>query len=81
MEQLTWHDFGAFLRRARTRRGISQEKLAKQMPYDRTHIWRLEKGERHPNRQFLRPLTLSLAPLTPTEQEALAAFKQMAEYH
>lgn len=81
MEHHTWQDFGDFLRRLRTRRGISQEKLAEQLKYGRIHIWRLEKGERRPSRRFLRSLTLSLRPFTPTEQATLARFEQMADYY
>ena len=81
MEQRTWQDFGDLLRRTRTRRGISQEKLAEQLCCDRVYVWRLEKGARHPSRRFLRLLALSLGPFTLAEQEAFAAFEQMAARH
>ena len=50
------------------------------MGYTRIHISRLEHEKRHPSKQFLRLLALTIA-LTPTEMEMLAAFEQMAEYH
>jgi transcriptional regulator with XRE-family HTH domain len=76
----TWQYFGPWLRRVRTRQGLSQERLAQAMDYTRIYIWRLEKGERlHPSRKFLMQLRRTL-PLTPTDGQILDQFLQLAEY-
>ncbi|GEM_PF-1569045 len=80
MEDITWQDFGAFLQQVRRRRGVSQERLAELTDYHRIHIWRLEHGERHPSKQFLRLLADTLT-LTPAETKQLAAFRQMILSH
>ncbi len=80
MDETTWQNFGVFLQQVRRRRGVSQERLAELMDYRRIHIWRLEHGERHPSKQFLRLLAETIT-LTPAEAQQLAAFRQIILSH
>jgi transcriptional regulator with XRE-family HTH domain len=41
--------FGNNLRKLRTERGLSQEKLALELEFDRTYISLLERGKRNPS--------------------------------
>ncbi len=67
MEQrIVWDSFGPFFRRMRKRRGISQENLSRLLGCHRTYIYRLEHGERHPSRLFLR---LLIQVCMPSEEE------------
>jgi transcriptional regulator with XRE-family HTH domain len=78
---ITWKHFGPWLRRVRTRQGLSQERLAHLLDYDRIYLWRLEKGERlHPSRKFLTQLRRTLT-LAPTDARILDQFIQMADSH
>ncbi len=79
MDETTRQNFGVFLQQVRRRRGVSQERLAELMDYNRIHIWRLEHGKRHPSKQFLRLLADTLT-LTPAEAEQLTMFRQMILY-
>jgi transcriptional regulator with XRE-family HTH domain len=79
MEDATWNDFGGWLQGVRKRQGLSQEKLAELMGCTQNYIWRLEKGERCPSKEFLRLLGHEL-PLTASEKQQLTAFLEMAEY-
>lgn len=76
----TWKDFGPLLRSIRKARELSQDRLADALGCNRTHIWRLEHGQAHPSRMFLRSLEL-LWVLTPDETRALGVFKTLREYH
>lgn len=76
---VSWRDFGPFLKRLRLRRGISQETLAERLACHRTYIWRLEHGRHHPSRIFLRSLELA-CDLTPEEGATLRVFDQLHEY-
>ncbi len=81
MEQVTWQSFKEFLLRVRRRAGLSQERLAQLMVYDRTYIWRLEKGERfHPSAKFLTRLGQAI-PLSPADQQRLTWYIEMAQSH
>ncbi len=80
MGRVTWMDFGRLLRQMRERAGLSQERLASLVGCDRTHIWRLEHGKRHPSRVLLRALARLMDP-TPAERRMLVAFDQMLEHH
>ncbi len=80
MTQITRKDFGPFLRRLRTRQGLSQEKLAEMMGCSRIHIWRLEQGERYPSRVFLRLLGSQGLICNTADQQVLKAFEQVIEY-
>jgi transcriptional regulator with XRE-family HTH domain len=53
MEDSPWSDFGEWLQRARRRQGLSQANLAELMGCTQNYIWRLEKGKRHPSKEFL----------------------------
>jgi transcriptional regulator with XRE-family HTH domain len=81
MTQITRKDFGPFLRRLRTRQGLSQEKLAEIMGCNRIHIWRLEHGERHPSRVFLKSLSNLGLIRDAADQQLLRALEQVIEYH
>lgn len=79
MEDSPWSDFGEWLQRARRRQGLSQAKMAELMGCTQNYIWRLEKGERHPSKEFLRLLRHEM-PLTPQDIARLEAFIQMVQY-
>ncbi|SRR5579885_1942148 len=79
MEDATWNDFRGWLQGVRKRQGLSQEKLAELMGCTQNYIWRLEKGERCPSKEFLRLLGYEL-PLTVSERQRLTTFLHMAEY-
>ena len=64
----------------RKRRGLSRETLASLLHYDRTYIYRLERGDRHPS-AHLRCLIGKTFDLTEEETCAMRCFEQMAIYH
>jgi transcriptional regulator with XRE-family HTH domain len=79
MPQATKEEFGSFLRRIRSSRGISQDQLAQMMGCSRNYIWRLEKGQRNPSRMFLRFLgTLGLVS-GPRDQHLLGVFEATSD--
>lgn len=75
-QELTWQEFGSFLRKLRQRRGISQEKLAAMLGCHRTYIWRLEHGRNHPSNIFLHNLKLTCA-MSLAEIDLFAQFEQL----
>ena len=77
-DRINWQDFGPFLRRLRRSRGISQDCLARQLGCDRTYIWRLERGTRHPSTFMLR-LLMHCVPLSVSEHEWLRTFEQLRQ--
>ena len=77
--RVSWSDFGPFLTRMRRRRGLSQARLAAQLDYDRTYIWRLEHGRNHPSRIFLHSLGQTCS-LTADEDATLATFVSLCAY-
>ena len=57
--------FGEVLRRARTRRGLSQERLAELADLDRTFVSMIERGRRRPTLDSAKRLAQALGiPLT-----------------
>ncbi|MFI5277374.1 MAG: helix-turn-helix domain-containing protein [Ktedonobacterales bacterium] len=76
---ISWSDFGPFLKRLRMRRGLSQERLAERLGCDRTYIWRLEHSRNHPSRIFLHDLEQTIV-LTAQEAAALARFMSLRAY-
>ena len=77
-DHINWQDFGPFLRHLRRSRGISQDRLARQLGCDRTYIWRLERGARHPSTFMLR-LLMHCVPLSASEREWLRAFEHLRQ--
>src|SRR5271165_3878226 len=75
----SWQEFPHFLRRIRTRQGLSQEKLAAILGCGREHIWRLEHGQRVPSRQLLFLLARS-CPLTETEKKSALDFARLGDH-
>ena len=59
--------FAANLRKARTRKGLSQQKLAEVCGLHRTEISLLERGIRSPRLETLITLTFALDLKTPAE--------------
>ncbi len=55
-----WNEFGALIKDARIKLGLSQRSLAKAIKKDATTIWRWEKGERRPKQVALRELSAIL---------------------
>lgn len=53
---ISWNSFGEWLCETRIQMKLSQTALANLLGCSRIHIWRLEKGERHPSKIFLRSL-------------------------
>ncbi|WP_219884755.1 helix-turn-helix domain-containing protein [Merismopedia glauca] len=60
MEQNILAQFGQCLRNARTKTGLSQEKLAEAANLDRTYISLLERGKRNPSLLCLASLCRAL---------------------
>ncbi|SRR5579871_84390 len=79
MEDSPRGDFRRWLQRTRRQQGLSQAKLAALMGCTANYIWRLEKGERHPSKEFLQLLRYKL-PLTTADMPVLEAFLQMMQY-
>lgn len=77
---VTWQDFGPMLKQLRKRRGLSRETLASLLHYDRTYIYRLERGDRHPSAHFLCLIDKTFD-LREEEACAMRSFEQMAMCH
>lgn len=73
-----WDAFGGYFRRMRKRRGLSQERLANLLNCHRTHIYRIERGERRPSRVFLR-LGVAMCGPSPEEMKVLRHFERLRE--
>jgi transcriptional regulator with XRE-family HTH domain len=80
VQRITWQDCSTLLRHIRKCAGISQAELAVRMGCHKSHICRLESGQRHPSRAFLRLLAYVCDPAE-SDRRLLTAFEQMAEYH
>lgn len=78
--RISWETFGAFLRRMREQRGLSQDALSKLMGCHRTHVYRLEHGERWPSSIFLRLLSQVFTPSV-EELALIQSFEQLREFH
>lgn len=52
--------FGEVVRQVRTRRGLSQEKLAELADLDRTFVSMIERGKRHPTLETANSLAEAL---------------------
>ncbi|MBI3668189.1 MAG: helix-turn-helix transcriptional regulator [Acidobacteria bacterium] len=52
--------FGEVVREVRTRRGLSQEKLAELADLDRTFVSMIERGKRHPTLETAKRLAEAL---------------------
>ncbi len=52
--------FGEVVREVRTRRGLSQEKLAELADLDRTFVSMIERGKRHPTLDTAKSLARAL---------------------
>ena len=60
MEKQILAQFGQCLQNARTKRGLSQEKLAEAANLDRTYISLLERGKRNPSLLCIASLSRAL---------------------
>jgi transcriptional regulator with XRE-family HTH domain len=79
-QRMTWQDFGPMLKQLRKRRGLSRETLASLLHYDRTYIYRLERGDRHPSAHLLCLIGKTFN-LSEEETCVMRCFEQMAVYH
>jgi transcriptional regulator with XRE-family HTH domain len=80
MSNIEWKDFGPYLKLLRENKRFSQSDLAQIIGCTRTHIWRLETGNRRPSKMLLHSLRQHLA-RNSYDILVISAYEQMIEYN